>query len=329
MAKRIIILGAGGWGTALAVVAANRGHAVTLWARRPEAAEEIRRSRENRTYLAGVRIPDSVEAAGGALPQGDAVVCAIPTQHIRATLTKTSVGDRPLLSVSKGIEMGTIMRPSEILREIYPRASVTVLSGPSHAEEVGRGLPTVVVAAARHEEHATLWQELFSGGAFRVYTSNDPTGVELGGALKNVIAIGAGLSDGLKLGDNAKAALITRGIVEMSRLGRALGARKHTFFGISGIGDLVTTCTSAHGRNLYVGRQVGAGRTLADVLGEMRMVAEGVWTSKAIVKLAAKVGVDMPISQEVHAILHEGKPPMEALKTLLARAPRSEEGDLA
>jgi glycerol-3-phosphate dehydrogenase (NAD(P)+) len=265
----------------------------------------------------------------GAIPVAEAYVCAIPTQHIRAALTKTAVGSRPLLSVSKGIEQGTLLRPSEILREIYPRARVTVLSGPSHAEEVSRGLPATVVAAARQEKQAVAWQEVFSSGALRVYTSNDPAGVELGGALKNVIAIAAGICDGLKLGDNAKAALCSRGIVEMARLGAALGARKQTFFGISGIGDLITTCYSQHGRNLRVGRALGAGRKLADILGEMRMVAEGVWTARAVATLAAKRRIEMPIATEVCAILHDGKPPMDGLKSLMSRAPRSEAEDLS
>ncbi len=328
MAKRIAVLGAGGWGTALAVIAAARGASVALWARRPEAADELRRTRQNATYLPGVPIPAAVEIVSGAVPEADAYVCAVPTQHIRATLTKSSVGNRPLLSVSKGIEQGTLLRPSEILREIYAKARVTVLSGPSHAEEAARGLPTTVVAAARREKEAVAWQQLLSGGAFRVYTSNDPLGVELGGALKNVIAIAAGIGDGLKLGDNAKAALLSRGIVEMSRLGVALGARKQTFFGISGIGDLITTCTSEHGRNLRVGRQLGAGRKLEEVLGGMRMVAEGVWTARAVCKLAAKHKVEMPICAEVHAMLHEGKPPRDALRSLMSRMPRSEAEDL-
>lgn len=329
MAKRLAVIGAGGWGTALALVAVQRGRSVSLWTRRPDAAEAIRAKRCNTPYLPGVSIPDAVEVVSGEIPEADAYVFAIPTQHIRATLTRTSVGRRPILSVSKGIESTTLMRPSEVLREIFGRAQVTVLSGPSHAEEVARGLPVTLVAADRREESARTWQQTLSGGAVRVYTSNDPVGVELGGALKNVIAIAAGICDGLKLGDNAKAALISRGIVEMARLGSALGARKHTFFGLSGIGDLIATCTSSHGRNLFVGRQIGAGRALLDVMGEMKQIAEGVWTVTGVTKLAAKHGIDVPISQQVEAILHHGRPPLEAVKSLFARPPRSESEDLA
>jgi glycerol-3-phosphate dehydrogenase (NAD(P)+) len=184
------------------------------------------------------------------------------------------------------------------------------------------------VAASKTEARAQLWQKLLSGNSFRVYTSNDPAGVELGGALKNVIAIAAGICDGLKLGDNAKAALLSRGIVEMARLGVALGAKKHTFFGISGIGDLITTCYSPHGRNLRVGRAIGAGKKLVDVLADMKQVAEGVWTARGVRKLAAKHKVDVPISEQVDAILHEDRPPMEALRALFARPPRSEAEDL-
>jgi len=326
---RVAVIGAGGWGTALALVLAQRGKEVSLWTRRADAAEKLRATRQNPAYLPGVAIPPSVEIASGAPPKADAYVFAVPTQHIRATLTKTTVGDRPILSVSKGIEGGTLLRPSEILHEIFGRAHVTVLSGPSHAEEVARGLPVTLVAASKAEARARLWQKLLSGNSFRVYTSNDPVGVELGGALKNVVAIAAGICDGLELGDNAKAALLSRGIVEMARLGAALGAKKHTFFGISGIGDLITTCYSPHGRNLRVGRAIGAGRKLVDVLADMKQVAEGVWTARGVRKLAAKHKVDVPISEQVDAILHEERPPMEALRALFARPPRSEEEDLA
>ncbi len=327
--KHVAILGAGGWGTALAVVASARIPRVSLWSRRVEHADRMRAARENPTYLAGVRLPDAVEIVSGDVPKADGYVCAIPTQYIRTTLTRTTAGDRPILSVAKGIEQGTLLRPSEILHEIYGRAKVSVLSGPSHAEEVGRGLPATVVVADRQEKRAAVWQKLLSGSTFRVYTSNDPAGVELGGALKNVIAIAAGVCDGLKLGDNAKAALLSRGIVEMARLGEALGARKHTFFGISGIGDLITTCFSPHGRNLRVGREIGRGRRLADILDDMKMVAEGVWTARAVTKLASKLKIDVPICSEVDSILHAGKPPLEGLKALMARLPRSEAEDLA
>jgi glycerol-3-phosphate dehydrogenase (NAD(P)+) len=233
----------------------------------------------------------------------------------------------PVLSLSKGIEIGSLARPSEILESVLDAPRVTVLTGPSHAEEVARGLPTVVVAASRDESEARKWQESLSSPSLRVYTGDDPVGAELGGALKNVIAIAAGIVDGLGLGDNAKAALVTRGIVEMARLGTALGAKHATFFGISGIGDLITSCTSRHGRNLRVGREVAAGRKAEDVL--KGMVAEGVWTCTAARGLAKKHGLDLPITEEVCKILHEGKPPMEGLKSLMSRMPKSEGPDLA
>jgi glycerol-3-phosphate dehydrogenase (NAD(P)+) len=334
MPRRIVVLGAGGWGTALAVVAARAGHRVTLWGRRPEHVEELRRSRRNEAYLAGITIPGEIafaSGADGALDEADGFISVIPTQHLRATLTPVAErigGERPVLSCSKGIETGSLSRPSEILRETLGRAPVTVLSGPSHAEEVARGLPATLVAASRDEEHAVAWQKLLTGEAFRLYTSNDPLGVELGGALKNVIAIAAGLCDGLKLGDNAKAALLSRGIVEIGRLGAAVGARKQTFFGLSGIGDLLTTCYSPHGRNLRVGRELGAGRKLPEILASMKQVAEGVWTCRAARELGRKHDVPMPITEEVFAVVHQDRPAIEGLRSLMRRQPKSESEDL-
>jgi glycerol-3-phosphate dehydrogenase (NAD(P)+) len=331
MSESIVVVGAGGWGTAMALVAQTAGFKVALWGRRAEHVEALRRDRQNRTYLPGVALPADLEiTADPAAPaSADRVVCAVPTQHVRATMTSLRI--RPgasVLSLSKGIENGTLARPSEILEAVLDKPRVTVLSGPSHAEEVAHGLPTVVVAASKAEPEARRWQEALSSPALRLYTSDDPVGVELAGALKNVIAIAAGIGDGLKLGDNAKAALLSRGIVEMARLGSALGARKGTFFGISGIGDLITSCTSRHGRNLKVGREVGSGRTLAQALEGMKMVAEGVWTCTAARGLARKHGLDLPITEEVCLILHEGKPPLEGLKSLMTRLPKSEGADL-
>jgi glycerol-3-phosphate dehydrogenase (NAD(P)+) len=332
--KKVAVLGTGGWGTAMAIVAARRGLQTVLWGRRADRVEEIRRTRENRPYLPGVPLPDSVEITSdpGALAGVDAVVCAVPTQHVRATVG--ALRDRlpsgmPLLSLGKGIEIGTLDRPSQILGEALDAPRVTALSGPSHAEEVARELPATVVVAANQESEAQRWQQALTGMTLRLYSSDDLVGVELAGALKNVIAIAAGICDGLKLGDNAKAALLSRGVVEMARLGTALGARKSTFFGISGIGDLIATCTSPHGRNLRVGRAIGSGRTLKETLADSPMVAEGVWTCTAARDLARKHGIELPITEEVCRILHEGKPPLEGLKSLMSRLPKSESADLS
>jgi glycerol-3-phosphate dehydrogenase (NAD(P)+) len=331
MSERLVVVGAGGWGTAVALVAHAGGYRVRLWARRGEQAEAIARDRENRAYLPGVKLPAEIEVVSGAagVSGADRLVCAVPTQHVRETMTLLMPRIRPgtpILSLSKGIEIGSLARPSEILESVLDEPRVTILTGPSHAEEVARGLPTVVVAASRDESEARRWQESLSSPSLRLYTGDDPIGAEFGGALTNVIAIAAGIADGLGLGDNAKAALVTRGIVEMSRLGTALGARRATFFGISGIGDLITSCTSRHGRNLRVGREVAAGRKAEDVL--KGMVAEGVWTCTAARGLGKKHGLDLPITEEVYLILHEGKQPMEGLRTLMTRLPKSEAQDL-
>jgi glycerol-3-phosphate dehydrogenase (NAD(P)+) len=327
MSESLAVLGAGGWGTAMALVAHAAGYRVRLWARRAEHAAALRKDRENRSYLPGVPLPADLDITSD-FEGADRVVCAVPTQHVRATLGPLKsrfASGTPVLSLSKGIEIGSLYRPSEILESVLDAPRVTVLSGPSHAEEVARGLPTVVVAASRHPAEARRWQESLSSESLRLYTGDDPVGAELGGALKNVMAIAAGIADGLGLGDNAKAALVTRGIVEMARLGTALGARQSTFFGLSGIGDLITSCTSRHGRNLRVGREVAAGRKPEDVL--KGMVAEGVWTCTAARGLGNKLGVELPITEEVCRILHEGKPPREGLKSLMTRMPKSETSD--
>lgn len=330
MAKSIVVLGTGSWGTALAVLAARNGHRVTLWGRRPEQVEEIRAARENARYLPGVKLPAEIEVASGETPafrEADGFVVVVPTQHLRSVITPVQelIGrDRPVLSCSKGIENGSLERASEVLREMLGRAPVAALSGPSHAEEVVRGLPASVVVGAKSDDIAVWWQQALSGETFRIYTSGDLTGVELGGALKNVIAIAAGMCDGLKLGDNAKAALLTRGIVEMARLGEAMGARKETFFGLSGIGDLITTCYSRHGRNLRVGREIGAGKTLKHVLDGMVMVAEGVATCRAARDLGKQHKVPMPITEEVTRVLYEDLAPTEGVRNLMTRPSKRE-----
>jgi glycerol-3-phosphate dehydrogenase (NAD(P)+) len=317
---RIWIVGAGSWGTAVAALLAKHGHRATLWGR---DVEGIRAARENRKYLPGVRLPESV--GFGTDPEAALTVVAVPTQHIRATLAPLPLRG-PFVSLAKGLEMGTRRRPTEILAELFPGSRAAVLSGPSHAEEVARGLPATLVAAGE-EPLAREVQAAFMGPTLRVYTSADVVGVELAGALKNIIAIAAGIGDSLGLGDNAKAALLSRGIVEIARLGVALGAQRPTFFGVSGIGDLITTCYHAGGRNLHVGREVGKGRPLREVLEGMSMVAEGVWTSRAALELAREKGIEMPITEAVVKILHEGKPPRDAVRELMMRDPKAEARD--
>jgi glycerol-3-phosphate dehydrogenase (NAD(P)+) len=324
--SRLVILGDGAWGTALALVLSRGGHSVSLWSRFPEHAAEIRSRRENVKFLPGALLGDGVEIISGRPPEGDVYIAAVPTQFIRPTFgeLKPALPRRPLVAcVAKGLEQSTGKRPSEILREVLGAARVVALSGPSHAPEVARGLPASL-AAAGEARAARAVQALFRGSTVRVYTSADMLGVELGGALKNVIALAAGISDGLGLGYNAKAALLTRGIVEMARLGTALGAKRHTFFGLSGIGDLITTTTFPSGRNLSVGRALGEGKSLDEILGGMHGVAEGVWTTKAALALAKKHRVDMPITEELHRILYEGKAARDALRDLMNREQRAE-----
>lgn len=328
---RAVVLGDGGWGTALALILCRRGIETTVWSNFPAHAEELGRTRENARYLPGVRLPESLRFTAdphSAAHDVDFAVSAVPTQFLRGVAERFEdalAGKVPIVSASKGLEIETLRRPSEILAEVLGPRPIAVLSGPSHAEEVARGKPASVVVASRDEALARLAQDTFNSDAFRVYTSSDPDGVELGGALKNVIAIAAGISDGLELGDNAKAALLTRGMVEMARVGVARGARMETFFGLAGIGDLVTTCCSKHSRNRSVGEQIGRGETLEAVLGRMKMVAEGVWTTKALFGPESELsGVSMPIAAEVHAVLFEHKDPRDAVTDLMRREPAPE-----
>ncbi len=324
---RIAVLGDGAWGTALALVLRKAGHAVAIWSKFAEVAAEIRRKRENAKFLPGVPLPREIEVVSGAPPRADVCVAAVPTQFIRGTFTELApfLPKRALyVCVAKGLEQSTGKRPTEILREVLGRVRLVVLSGPSHAPEVARGLPASVVAAGEARA-ARAAQELFRGSTVRVYTSADLLGVELAGALKNVIALAGGICEGAGWGHNAKAALLTRGIVEMARLGAALGARRQTFFGLSGIGDLITTTTFPSGRNLSVGRALGEGKKLDEILSGMSAVTEGVWTAKAALALGRKHGVDLPITEEVHATLFEGKAPRDALRDLMARGAKAED----
>jgi glycerol-3-phosphate dehydrogenase (NAD(P)+) len=325
------ILGDGAWGTAMALVLAqDPQHRVTLWSAREENARILHERRENVRLLPGVPIPEAVHLtsdAAEALAAADLVIVAVPTVYLRETLRRIVPawrGDRPIVSLTKGFENGTFLRPTEILHEVLGAQHAAALSGPSHAEEVSRGLPTTVVTASTDPELARWIQDRFSTDRFRVYTNRDVVGVELGGALKNVIGIAAGISDGLGFGDNGKAALLTRGLVEMTRFGVALGADARTFFGLAGMGDLITTCISRHGRNRHVGERLGRGEKLADILASMAMVAEGVWTTHSVHDKAAQMGVEMPITAEIYRVLYEGKDPLAAVNDLMRREPTSE-----
>lgn len=335
MAHKVVVIGDGAWGTALALLADERGASTAIWGKFPDYTKEMIARRENFKFLAGVKLPASIELVNGTharLRDADLYIAAIPTQFIRATFDeiKSCLPAEPwICSVAKGIEEKRLKRPSEILAEALPGAKIAVLSGPSHAEEVARRLPASVAVASAVPGVAERVQEYLGGERMRIYTSDDPIGVELGGALKNVMALAAGICEGLGLGDNAKSALVARGVIEMSRLGSAMGAKKTTFFGLSGVGDLITTSYSDHGRNLYVGRQIGAGKSLQEVLGGMEKVAEGVWTTRAMLELGRRHGVPTPIAQEVGAVLFEGKPPLQAVKDLMSRTARSELPDFA
>lgn len=329
MSIKIAVLGSGGWGTAVAVLLAQKSaHQVRLWSAHPENAEKLLQSRENSRLLPGIRIPDSVQITADpaeAVRSADCWVTAVPTAYLRSTLDRfTGVrrADVPVVSLTKGLEIATFRRPTEIISELFKTESVAVLSGPSHAEEVARGMPTSLVVAA-DGGLAVQVQRWFGTDRFRVYTTGDLVGVELAGALKNVIGIAAGVCDGLGFGDNAKAALITRGLVEMTRFGVAHGAEPATFHGLAGTGDLITTCFSSHGRNRRVGYRLGKGEPLSDVLAGPQ-VAEGVFTSRSVFERAARSGIDAPIMTGVYQMLHEGRPPLAVVQDLMTRSQKHE-----
>jgi glycerol-3-phosphate dehydrogenase (NAD(P)+) len=330
MMKRVAILGAGGMGTALAVLLSRRVRSVQLWARDAAHAAELNRVRENVRHLPGIKLPDRVQvtpnacdATGGA----SLVVVAIPSAFLRATLD--GLRERippgiPMLSVVKGIENATFARPSQIVVETLGQRSVAVLSGPSHAEELARGLPASVVVGGSDEALNRAVRDTLNFDLFRVYTNPDPLGVELAGALKNILGVAAGICDGLGFGDNAKAALLTRGLVEITRFAVHLGAQPATFSGLAGVGDLITTCYSPYGRNRAVGERIGRGEPPAAVLASMVNVAEGVPTARSVHDQAQERGIDMPISDEVYQILFHEKPPRDAVTDLMLRAPKDE-----
>jgi len=331
MGTRAAIIGDGAMGTLSAMLLAQNGRRVRMWSAFEEHARDIRRERENKRFLPGFRLPDGFAVSTDArevCEGADLVVIAVPTKHLRSVLArvKAALPEGTLyVSVVKGIERETLLRPSQVIEAVTGPKRLVVLSGPCLSHEVAAGLPATVVVASRDPKDAEAARNAFATPHFRIYTNDDLVGVELGGALKNITAIAAGICDGLELGSNAKAALVTRGLVEMTRLGTALGARAETFAGLAGLGDLVTTCVSGLSRNHHVGQELGRGRRLDEVLAEMgRVEAEGVETTRSVVALAAKCGVEMPITQEVHAVLFEGKPAPDALADLMSRRPKSE-----
>jgi glycerol-3-phosphate dehydrogenase (NAD(P)+) len=331
---RVAVVGAGAWGTALAGVLAGDGKDVALWSFEPDVVKQIQEGRENRTYLSGVSLPAALRATGdlhGALADADFVVSVTPSQFVRSVMAGAARSLKPdavVVSASKGIETSTLKRMDEVLAETLGEdiaERFAVLSGPSFAAEVAREEPTAVVAASRSAEVAERVQALFQTRFFRVYTNADVVGVELGGALKNVIALAAGVTAGLGFGHNTLAALITRALAEMTRLGAALGAQPSTFAGLAGMGDLVLTCTGELSRNRTVGYRLGKGETLEAILGDMHAVAEGVKTAQAVHALAEREGVEMPICEEVYQMLVEGKRPGDAVRSLMSRDPKPEE----
>jgi len=327
---RISVIGDGGWGTANAVLLAGYGHDVALWGAFPDYIEEMRRTRANDRYLPGVELPaglrltaDRAEAVAGA----EVVVLAPPSKYF-ASVVEGFRGlvppDALVVSVTKGLCERTNRRMTDLGAEILGLGPIVALAGPSHAEEVARGIPTAVVAACEDEARARRVQEIWSGLRFRVYTSTDPAGVEIGGAVKNVLAIAVGCSDGLGFGDNTRAALITRGLVEMKRFVLAYGGTPETLSGLAGVGDLIVTCTSVHSRNHAVGERLGRGERIADILASMQMVAEGVWNSKVVHEIAARLGVDMPICEIVYRACYEGYDAKNAVADIMGRGLKSE-----
>jgi glycerol-3-phosphate dehydrogenase (NAD(P)+) len=332
--KRITIIGDGAWGTALALLLHSKGYYVKIWGNFPEYIEEQREKRENYKFLPGVKIPRDINYTAdlaAAAEKAELFVCAVPTQFIRGVFERFSAHyprGVPVVSVAKGIEQKTLKRCTEVLEEFLGNVPLAALSGPSHAEEVARNIPTAVVIASRNLQLSRSLQDTFMTTFFRVYTQDDIIGVELGGALKNVIALAAGMCDGLGYGDNTKSTLLTRGLVEISRLGVAAGAERLTFSGLSGIGDLITTSFSRHSRNRTLGEKIGQGISLPQVLESTEKVAEGVWTTISAREFAQRLRVSVPITNEVYKVLFDGKDSRQAVMDLMKRAKKQEIEDL-
>lgn len=325
---KVGVLGSGAWGTALALELNEGGHDVVVWGHNPVHVREINESGANARYLPGISLPAAIEFTSDlqrAVDQATFIVMATPSKALRETAAKLEGYSGTVVSVTKGIEHNTGLTMGQILQQQAPRARVAVLSGPTFAPEVARRMPSAAVAASANEEAALQTQELFHRPSFRVYTNRDVIGVELGGALKNVIAIAAGVCDGLGFGDNSKAALVTRALAEMSRVGMACGAKARTFSGLSGLGDLTVTCFSKQSRNRALGERIGKGENISDILPTLSSVAEGYPTAKSAAQLADKLQVDAPIIRQMHAILYKDKSPAEALRDLVTRDSKSED----
>lgn len=332
MNQKISVIGAGSWGTTLAILLAEKEHDVLMWVFEQDELPKLKKQRVNAKYLPGVKFSSNLHLTGSlseAVDFGDYLVIATPSHVVRTVCQQFSSQIRDnqyVVNIAKGIENDSLKRMSEVIAETLSISfeRIATLHGPSHAEEVSQKIATAVVSASADIGTARKIRELFRTQYFRVYSSNDIIGVELGGSLKNVIAIAAGICDGAGFGDNTKAALLTRGMVEMIRLGTIMGAQQETFAGLSGIGDLIVTCTSKHSRNRYVGEQIGKGRGLEDILNEMVMVAEGVKTTRSVYQLMKKYNVEMPISEQVYKVLFENKSPLKAVRDLMTRNPKEE-----
>ena len=328
--KKITVIGDGGWGTTLAMMLNAKGNKVALWGAFPDYIETMKCARENVKFLPGIKIPDPISLTSdlaGAVRDADILVLAVPSQHMREVAGRMKgikLEGKLLVSVSKGIENRSLVRMSQVVQDVLGKVRIGVLSGPTISYEVARGLPTTVVAASEDEKTAQEIQDLFMTETFRVYTNTDLIGVELGGSIKNVIAIAAGISDGMGFGVNTKSGMLVRGIVEIARLGIAMGAKQETFYGISGLGDLVTTCVSTHGRNRWFGEEIGKGKNPEQVLKSTEMVVEGVGTAESCHELQKKYSVEMPIAEEIYAIIYKGKDPKTAVRDLMTRKKKSE-----
>lgn len=333
MKENIGVLGGGSWGTALAILLNKNGHNVDLWLRNCEEVDKINTARENIKYLPGILLPKTLNVTNDiekTISSKKIILLAVPSHAVRNTLEAIKeyiTKDVIIVNVAKGIENDTLLRVSEIVREILPEVKYAILSGPSHAEEVAKDIPTAVIVASDDKDTAEYVQEIFMSPKFRVYTNPDVIGVELGGSLKNVVALGAGISDGLKYGDNTKAALMNRGIAEIARLGEKMGANKLTFAGLSGNGDLIVTCTSMHSRNRRAGIKIGEGYSLNEAVESIGMVVEGIKTCKSAFQLAKKYGVSMPITEELYGVLYEGNDVRNSVMNLMLRDKTDELSD--
>lgn len=333
MKNKITVIGAGSFGTSLAMLLVSKGHEVSIWGRKKSQLDLMRDTLENPHYLPGIKLPKElkmVDHMGEAIKGSDIVLFSVPAQNFRGVFKDSKeflTGDEIIVNVAKGIEKDTLLRLSEVAKEIMPDVKYVTLSGPSHAEEVAKALPTTVAVASDDIERAKYIQEVFNTDRFRVYTNDDVAGVELGGSLKNIIALGAGISDGIGFGDNAKAAMMTRGITEMSRLGVAMGAKSETFSGLTGLGDLIVTCTSMHSRNRRCGIMIGQGKTVAQAKEEIGMVVEGLSTAEAAGALAKKYGIEMPITQCICMMIDGEITANDAVEILMGRKTKNEMQD--